>query len=78
MARKKLSVEQVLSVLDDIPEDKSERGNEETLDIESENDEFILVTSSSESEDDDIQETLTLTLTLTLFRLTLILFPQIN
>ena len=56
MAQKKLSVEQVLSVLRDIPEDISERGNEETLEIESDNDEFILVTSSSESEDDDIQE----------------------
>ena len=53
MARKKLLVEQILSVLRDIPK---VRGNEETLDIESDNDEFILVTSSSESEDDNIQE----------------------
>ena len=56
MAQKKLSVEQVLSVLQDTPEDISERGNEEPFDIESDNDEYILVTSSSESEDDDIQE----------------------
>ena len=56
MAQKKLSVEQVLSVLRDIPEDISQRGNEEPLEIESDNDEFLLVTSSSESEDDDEQE----------------------
>ena len=56
MAQKKLSVEQVLSVLQEIPKDISECGNEEPLDIESDNDEFILVTSSSESEDDDIQK----------------------
>ena len=56
MAQKKLLVEQVLSVLRDIPEDISKRGNEKPLDIESDNDVFILVTSSSESEDDDIQE----------------------
>ena len=56
MARKKLSVERILSVLCDIPKDISERGNEETLDIESDNDEFILVTSSSESKDENIQE----------------------
>ena len=56
MAQKKLLVEQVLSVLRDIPKDISERGNEEALEIDSDNDKFILVISSSESLDDDIQE----------------------
>ena len=56
MAQKKLSVEQDLSVLRGIPEDISERGNEEPFDIESHNNKFILVTSSSESEDDGIHE----------------------
>ena len=55
MAQKKLSVEKGLSVLHDIPEDISKHGNEEPLDIESDNDEFILVTSSK-SEDDNKQE----------------------
>ena len=56
MAQKKLLVEQVSSVLRDIPEDTSERGNKEPLDIESDNDKFILVTSFSQSENDVIQE----------------------
>jgi len=56
MARKKVSVEEVLCVLRDIPEDVSEGGDEELLDIKSDDEEFIPVTSSSESEDDDIQE----------------------
>ena len=56
MARKKVSVEEVLSILRDIPEDRSEGEDEETLYTESDDDEFIPVGSSSESEDDDVQE----------------------
>ena len=59
MARKRVSVEEVLSKLRDIPEDTSECGNEISLDIESDDDEFVPVSSSSESEDErdsNIQE----------------------
>ena len=52
MARKRVSVEEVLSMLRDIPEDTSEFGDEISLDIKSDNDEFVPVSSSSESEDE--------------------------
>ena len=59
MARKSVSVEEVLSKLRDTPEDTSECGDEISLDIESDDDEFVPVSSSSESEDErdsNIQE----------------------
>ena len=52
MARKKVSVEEVLSMLRDIPVDTLEYGDEISLDIESDDDEFVPVSSSSESEDE--------------------------
>ena len=52
MARKRVSVEEVLSMLRDIPEDTSECGDEISLDINSDDDEFLPVSSSSESEDE--------------------------
>ena len=39
-------------MLRDIPEDTSECGDEISLDIESDDDEFVPVSSSSESEDE--------------------------
>ena len=51
MARKRVSVEEVLSMLRDIPEDTPECGDEISLDIESDDDEFVAVSSSSENED---------------------------
>ena len=59
MAQKKLSVEQFLSVLCDIPDDRSDDEQELPFDIESDDDEFIPVPSSSDSgDDDDAQELL--------------------
>ena len=52
MARKRVLVEEVLSKLRDIPGDRSECGDEISLDIESDDDEFVPVSSSSESEDE--------------------------
>ena len=52
MARKRVSVEEVLSKLRDIPEDTSECWDEISLDKESDDDEFAPVSSSSESEDE--------------------------
>ena len=52
MARKGVLVEEVLSMLRDIPEDTSECGDEISLDIESDDDEFVPVSSSSETEDE--------------------------
>ena len=46
MAQKKLSVEQLLSVLRDIPDDRSDDEQELPFDIESDDDEFIPFTSS--------------------------------
>ena len=46
MAQKKLSVEQLLSVLRDIPDDRSDNEQELPFDIESDDDEFISVPSS--------------------------------
>ena len=48
MARKRVSVEEVLSKLCDIPEDTSECGDEISLDIESDDDEFVPVSSDDE------------------------------
>ena len=59
MAQKRVSVGEVLSKLRDIPEDTSECGDEISLDIESDDDEFVPVISSSEIEDErdsNIQE----------------------
>ena len=58
MAQKKLSVEQLFSVLRDIPDDRSDDEQELPFDIEPDNDEFIRVPSSSDSDDDDAQEPL--------------------
>ena len=52
MAQKRVSVEEVLSMLRDIPEDTSECGDEISLDIDSCDDEFVPVSSSSASEDE--------------------------
>ena len=52
MAQKRVSVEEVLSKLRDIPEDTSECEDKISLDIESDDDEFVPVSSSSESEDE--------------------------
>ena len=52
MARKRVSVEEVLSMIRDIPEDTSGCGDEISVDIESDDDEFVPVSSSSESEDE--------------------------
>ena len=52
MARKRVLVEEVLSKLRDIPEDTAECGDEVSLGIESDDDEFVPVSSSSESEDE--------------------------
>ena len=52
MARKRVLVEKVLSKLRDIPEDRSECGDEISLGIESDDDEFVPASSSSESEDE--------------------------
>ena len=54
MAQKKLSVEQLLSVLRDIPDDRSDDEQELPFDIGSDDDEFIPVPSSF----DDAQEPL--------------------
>ena len=52
MARKRVSVEEVLSMLRDIPEDTSECGDKISLDIESDDDEFVPFSISSEGEDE--------------------------
>ena len=54
----KLLVEQLLSVLRDIPDDRSNDEQELPLHIESDDDELIPVPSSSDSDDDDAQEPL--------------------
>ena len=57
---KKLSVEQLLSVLRDIPDDRSDDEQELPFDIESGDDKFIPVPSSSDSNDDDAREPLSI------------------
>ena len=56
MAQRKLSVEQLLLILCNIPDDRSDDEQELPFDIESDDREVIPVLNSSNSNDDDAQE----------------------